>query len=106
MAFVPFFLSVLSYFAIINTVREKSSALLLATSLIAGAVVVSVLEVLTFFKIYVLPFAFTKTEVFNTFGSLLDQLLYLFMLFTSGNLSRFARSQINKEKDPQRMHHP
>ena len=80
MAFVPFFLSVLSYFAIINTVREKSSALLLATSLIAGAVVVSVLEVLTFFKIYVLPFAFTKTEVFNTFGSLLDQLLYLFML--------------------------
>ena len=64
-SFVPFFFSVLAFFAIVNTAKDKSSSLILAISLIAGGVVVSVLEVMSFLKIYVLPFAFTKFQLFN-----------------------------------------
>lgn len=79
-SFVPFFFSILSFFAIVNTAKDKNSALILATSLIAGGVVVSVLEVLSFLKIFVLPFAFTKFQLFSPFGSILDQVLYLIIL--------------------------
>ncbi len=79
-SFVPFFFSILSFFAIVNTAKDKNSSLILATSLIAGGIVVSVLEVLSFLKIFVLPFAFTKFQLFNPFGSILDQVLYLVIL--------------------------
>lgn len=79
-SFVPFFFTVLAFFAIINTAKDKNSSLILATSLLAGGVVVSVLEVLSFLKIFVLPFAFTKFQLFNPFGSMLDQVLYLVIL--------------------------
>ncbi|MEK7559474.1 MAG: tetratricopeptide repeat protein [Patescibacteria group bacterium] len=79
-SFVPFFFSVLAFFAIVNIAKDKSSSLILATSLVAGAVVVSVLEVLSFLKIHVLPFAFTRFQLFTPLGSLLDQVLYLVLL--------------------------
>lgn len=79
-SFVPFFLAVLAFFAITNTAREKSTVMLLATSLVAGAALVSALEVLSFFKVFVLPFEFTKNQLFNPFGSLLDQTIYLAVL--------------------------
>ncbi len=79
-SFVPFFFSILSFFAIVNTAKDKNSSLILATSLIAGGVVVSILEVLSFLKIFVLPFAFTKFQLFSPLGSILDQVLYLIIL--------------------------
>lgn len=79
-SFVPVLCVVLLYFTIVNTVRDKASSLLLAVSLLAGGVIVSSLEVLTFLKIYVLPFSFTRTQTFSPFGSLLDQTLYLLIL--------------------------
>ena len=79
-SFVPFLFSVLAFFAIVNTAKDKNSALLLVTSLITGACVVSVLSLLSFLKIYVLPFSFAKFQTFNPFGSLLDQGLYLLFI--------------------------
>jgi tetratricopeptide (TPR) repeat protein len=84
MAFVPFLFAVLLFFAIVNIARDKNSSLLLATSLLVGGAIVAVLEVLTFLKIYVLPFAFAKSQIFNPFGSLLDQTLYLLILLPLG----------------------
>src|SRR3990167_9982836 len=76
-SFVPFLFSVLAFFAIVNTAKDKNSALLLVTSLLTGACIVSILSLLSFLKIYILPFSFAKFQTFNPFGSLLDQALYL-----------------------------
>jgi len=80
-SFVPFLFSVLAFFAIVNTAKDKNSALLLITSLIMGAGIVSILCLLSFLKIYILPFAFAKSQTFNPFGSLIDQALYLLFVF-------------------------
>ncbi len=95
-SFVPFFFSVLAFFAITNTAKNKNSVLLLATSLFTGAAIVSILSLLSFLKIYILPFPFAKFQTFNTFGSLLDQALYL--LFVLPIAFYFAWPLISKRK--------
>jgi len=77
LALVPFVMAILSYFVIINTAKSESSVLFLISSLVIGATVVSVLSVLSFFKIYILPFQFTHAQAFTPLGSLLDEALYL-----------------------------
>ncbi|OGH23338.1 MAG: hypothetical protein A2958_00220 [Candidatus Levybacteria bacterium RIFCSPLOWO2_01_FULL_38_13] len=79
-SFVTLFFVVLSYFAIVNSTKEKNAVFLLITSLLTGASIAGVLETLTFLKIFVLPFPFTKAQTFNSFGSLADQTIYFFML--------------------------
>lgn len=76
-AFVPFLLAVFAYFVIVNTAKTRTGVLLMLSALIGGALVTSVLALLSFFKIYALPFAATHTQTFTTFGALLDQALYL-----------------------------
>lgn len=77
---VTLLLGVAAYFIIINVVKEKNSILLLATSLVSGAAIVSILSVLSFLKIYILPFAFTHAQTFSPLGSLSDQVLYLLLV--------------------------
>lgn len=75
--FVPLLLGVLSYFAIVNVAKEKSSLMFIISSFATGSLAVSVLSTLAFFKIYPLPYSFTHIESFTSFGSLLDQSIYL-----------------------------
>ncbi len=79
-SFVPFLFAVLSFFAIVNTAKGRNESLLLATALATGGVLVSILGILSFFKIYLLPFAFSKSQTFTPLGSLLDQALYLALI--------------------------
>lgn len=95
-SFVPFLFSVLAFFAIVNIAKDKNSALLLITSLLIGAGIISVLSLLSFLKIYILPFAFAKFQTFNPFGSLLDQALYL--LFVLPLAIHFAWPLLSKRK--------
>ena len=95
-SFVPLLFSVLAFFAIVNTAKDKNSALLLVTSLLTGAGIVSVLSLLTFLKIYILPFPFAKFQTFNPLGSLLDQALYL--LFVLPLAVYLARPLLSKRK--------
>lgn len=76
-AFVPFFFVGILYFAIVNLVKREKQLLFVLSSLTAGAVLSSLLTILSFFKIYPLPFSYTQVPFFTTFGSLLDQALYL-----------------------------
>lgn len=76
-AFVPLLFSVLTYFVIVNFARNKDSLLFLVYALIGAASVISLLSILSFFKIYVLPFPFTKIQTFSPLGSILDQTIYL-----------------------------
>ena len=76
-AFVPLFFLSIMYFCIVNLVRREKQLLFLMSSLIAGAVVSSLVTILSFLKVYPLPFAYSHVQYFTTFGSLLDQALYL-----------------------------
>ena len=75
--FVPFLFAVFAYFVIVNTAKTKTGVLFLFCALILGALINSVLSVLSFLKIYVLPFTATHVQTFTTLGSLIDQALYL-----------------------------
>lgn len=76
-AFVPLFFVGILYFSIVNLVKRENQLLFVLSCLTAGAVLSSVLTILSFFKIYPLPFDYTHVQFFTTFGSLLDQAIYL-----------------------------
>ncbi len=79
-SFVALFLAVTTYFIIINTARDKNSVLLLVTSLVVGAALLSIISILSLLKIYILPFPITHSQTFSTLGSLIDQVLYLLLI--------------------------
>lgn len=76
-AFVPVFFAGLLYFIIINTVKNEKQLLFILGSLVTGATLSALLTILSYIKVYPLPFEYTKIQSFTTFGSLLDQTLYL-----------------------------
>jgi tetratricopeptide (TPR) repeat protein len=76
-AFVPLFFTGILYFAIVNLVKREKQLLFVLTCLTLGAVLSSIVTILSFMKVYPLPFEYTHVQFFTTFGSLLDQALYL-----------------------------
>lgn len=80
--FVPYLLAILAYFLIVNIVKDKNSLLFLMSSIIVGAVLLSISATLYFFKIYILPIAETKSQIFTPLGSLLEQEIYLVLIFS------------------------
>lgn len=82
-AFVPLFFAVILYFVLVNTIRNIKSLYFILSSLAIGAVLLAIANLLSFFKIYLLPFAFTKSQLFTPTGFLLDQLLYFGILVPS-----------------------
>lgn len=82
--FVPVFFSGLLFFAIVNNVKNEKSVLVLFSAFLTGAVILSVISILYYFKIYVFPFDFTKVNTFTTIGSSLEQALYLLLVLPIG----------------------
>lgn len=68
---------ILVYYLITNFAKTKKAVFFLVGAFFEGAVLLSVLYVLTFFKIYILPFNITHSQVFTPIGTLLDQAIYL-----------------------------
>ncbi|MEK7572085.1 MAG: tetratricopeptide repeat protein [Patescibacteria group bacterium] len=79
-AFVPLLFIGLLYFAFINIVKNQKQLLFILSALILGTVLSSILALFSFAKIYLLPFPYTHVQFFTTFGSLLDQALYLALI--------------------------
>ncbi len=75
-AFMPFLFVALLFFLITNTVKQENSLLFIISALVLGTSLSALLSVLSYFKIYILPFPYTQVTYFNTFGSLLDQAIY------------------------------
>lgn len=98
-AFIPYFLAILSFFLITNIVKDKNSLLFFMSSLIIGSVLLSISAVLSFFKIYILPFQGTHSQTFTPLGSLLEQEIYLVLIFMISfyYLYRFLKSKAKKE---------
>lgn len=79
-AFAPLLYAVLSYFLITNSIRSEKGILFVTAALIIGGALSSVNAILSFFKIYILPFPYVQNQAFTPLGSLLDQALYLAMI--------------------------
>jgi len=75
-SFVPMFFVILLYFVIQNLVQNEKSILFLVSSLVLGTTASTIISVLAFFKIYLLPFEYTRVQTFSTLGSLLDQAIF------------------------------
>lgn len=75
--FVPLFTSVLLFFSITNNIKRDRSIYFISSCLLVGASILSFITVLSYLKIYVLPFPFARVQTFSPFGSLFDQTVYL-----------------------------
>ena len=78
--FIPFLFAAFSFFAITYNVKNERSLYALISSLLIGGAIVSVVSILSFLKIYILSFDFSKFQAFSTLGSSLDQTIYLALL--------------------------
>jgi len=108
----PFLFSVLLFFAIVNHLRTKFDAIFSILVLLSASSVVSVIITFSYFKIYILPLSYTKTQFFSPFGSLIDQALFLVitlalgifffpMLFPDGIRKTNIKNLQKQIKDPQ-----
>lgn len=81
-SFIPFLFALLLFFVITNSVRREKDLMFLNGSLILGAVILSLITLLSYLKIYILPFPFAKAQTFTPFGSLFDQAQYLLVVLS------------------------
>lgn len=82
--FIPMLFAILLFFMIVNGVKKDKDLVLVTGSLILGGALVSLISLLSFFKIYLFPFALAKSQSFTPFGSLFDQALYLIVILSLG----------------------
>lgn len=73
---VPVLFTVFFFFLSINTIDDRKSFNVALTSLTLGAVLSSILSILYYFKVYILPFAGIQSQNLSTLGSPLQQLAY------------------------------
>lgn len=104
-AFVPYFFAILAFFLIVNIAKDKNSLLFLMFSLIIGSVLLSLSTVLSFFKIYILPFPETHSQTFTPLGSLLEQEIYLILVFAISFYYLFrllkSKAKAKQEQNPE-----
>lgn len=77
---VTFLFAAFSFFVIVNFVRKINSFFWLIATLGAGAAFASIISILSYLKVYILPFPFTQTPTFTPLGALMDQAVYLIIL--------------------------
>ncbi len=98
-AFLPLFFAVLLYFVITNTIKTERGLLVLISALTLGAVLSGIITITSYLKIYLLPFAYARTPLFNTYGSLLDEIIYLTLtLPLTGYFAYGIVNKLNKRK--------
>jgi len=78
--YVPLLFAIIAFYLITNVIKEKGALLFASSALVAGGVVVSVLAILSYAKMYALPFAIAKTQTFSPLSSPMDQAIYLALL--------------------------
>ena len=81
-SFIPFLFAILLFFIITNSAKKSLDVFFLTASLIGGGILVSAITLLSYLKIYILPFEFAKNQTFTPFGSLFDQAIYLFLVLS------------------------
>ncbi len=75
--FVPVLFAGFFFFTMTNIIRGKRALLFSVGSFLLGTTAAALLSLLSFFKIYIVPIAGANVQSFTTFGSLLDQAVFL-----------------------------
>jgi len=83
------------YFVVVNSIDNASSFNLLSYSLILGSVLSALVTLLYFAKIYIFPFPETHSRYFNTFGSTVQQTIYILPILL---ISLFFLANLIKNK--------
>ncbi len=76
-SFASLLFSALIYYLVTNTAKTQKAVYFLLGAFIGGGFLLSLLYILTFFKIYILPFSFAKSQTFTPIGTLPDQAVYV-----------------------------
>lgn len=89
----------LSYFAIVNTAKTEETIFFFIACLVISAAVLGLTHILSYFKVYVLPFSFTHVTTFSPLGNLLEQALYLAAIIPIAGYFAFplAKGKINEK---------
>lgn len=98
-AYVPFFFIILAYFLIVNFVKKESSLTFLLTALMIGTSFTALITVFSYFKIYPLPFDFSKVQYFTPLGTLFDQAIYFAMVLPIAGYFTFKLRRAQTSQD-------
>jgi len=79
-AAVPAVFAIISFYLVINLAKNRASMTFLLTALLTSSGIAGLLSLLSYFKVYVLPFPFAKVPEFTTLGTQLDQSMYLILI--------------------------
>lgn len=74
---VPLLCSMVLFFVIANTISNKKGFNMALSSLVAGTVAAALVSILSFFKIYILPYREIQSPVFNTYGSSVQEAIFI-----------------------------
>lgn len=93
---VPFLAALVMYFVIVNAVEDKMSYKLILYALVLGGSLSAIITILHYFKVYIFPFQETHFQTFNTFGAIIQQILYLLplLLIAVFNVLHFRRTRV------------
>lgn len=73
----PVVFAILLFFAIVNNVRDRKSFSVVLLSFVLGGAASALVTIAYFLNLYFLPIPEIKNQFFNTFGSIVQQLIYL-----------------------------
>jgi Tfp pilus assembly protein PilF len=99
---VPVIAVLFFYFIVVNTIDNRNSFNIALSALSIGAVLSSLLSILYYFKLYILPFPQIQSQYFTTFGSPVQHIAYLLPIlfltsiyvyrrYRAGSLKEFSR---------------
>lgn len=77
----PLLAACVLYFAISSIVSNRKSLVTIILSLIAGGVLSALLSIAYYLKLYIIPIPEIQSQYFSTFGSSIQQIIYLIALF-------------------------
>lgn len=74
---IPALFAIILFFFTINLAKNRPAYNFLLTACISGVLLTTIITVLSYAKIYILPLPFTKIPTFNTIGNQIDLMVYL-----------------------------
>ncbi len=80
-ASAPILAACVLYFSISSIVSNRKSLVIIILSLITGGVISALISIAYYLKLYILPFPELQSQYFSTFGSSIQQIIYLIALF-------------------------
>ena len=96
---IPVISLLLFYFVAVNSIDDRGSFNIALSSLLIGGVVSSLLSILYYFKLYLLPFPQIQTQYFTTFGSPIQHIAYLLPILILSGLYVFRRYKAGKLRE-------